>query len=296
MDPLIPWLVKEPLKVLVKNYRRLTASFRGLPDFLIIGGRKCGSTSIYHYLTEHPCVLPALKKEVFYFTHFFEKGEMWYRLHFPTVLERWLYTQTTGVRSITGEASPNYIQCSLAPERVYAMNPAVKLIVVLRDPVAAAYSAYQFGILRGSYTADRLRFRDIVENELSQLACSKSLHPDANPGLLLPRYVYVDQLSRWFDIFPAAQIQILFLETFALAPQEHYDQLVQFLGLPSYHLTTFEPHNTNNYRSMDQDLFERLRSFYRPHNHRLAEATGLPIPLEWDGPAVTNRVPSHAGS
>jgi hypothetical protein len=287
--PLLPHFLSSPTKHLVKVYRRLTACFRGRPDFLIIGARKCGTTSIYHYLTRHPSVRPALKKEVFYFDHFFDKGERWYRQHFPTLLETWFFTRTIGVPAITGEATPSYMTNPSVPRRVRAMNRAIKLVVILRDPVAAAYSSYQFGLLRGNYTAAERPFRELVRNELNVLSTTKSVSPDAHPGLLLPRYVYVNQLTTWLEDFPRHQIHILFLESFIHSPQEHYNRLLWFLGLPPHELNSFKPYNANRYPAMSGDICEQLRSFYRPHNHRLAELTGLCLPSEWDGPMTYHR-------
>lgn len=286
LDQLIPGFVRAPLRLLVKGYRRLTAPFRVLPDFLIIGGRRCGTTSLYRYLAEHPSVMPALAKELFYFTHHYEKGELWYRLNFPTVFERWLSTLRRGVRPLTGEATPIYIRNPAVPERVYQMNPAVKVIAILRDPVAAAYSAYQFGLLHCTYTEEERSFRRLVLPELALLLDGQPLPPDADPDLLLTRYIYVDHLSRWFDVFPREQIFLLGLESLVRSPQEHYDRLLQFLGLPPHRLQVFEQHNANAYKPMDADLYTRLRDFYRPHNARLAEYTGLSFPLTWDEEAA----------
>ena len=75
------WRVQQALEFLRLN---LTGSLRVLPDFLIIGAPKCGTTSLYGYLAEHPCVLPALRKEVRFFDQFGHKSLNWYRGHFPT--------------------------------------------------------------------------------------------------------------------------------------------------------------------------------------------------------------------
>lgn len=130
----------------MKVHRHATAGYRIVPDFLVIGSRKCGTTSLYQYLSDHPCVLPAMSKEVFYFGDNYDRGERWYRRHFPLGVERRLWSWWRGSRVLTGEATPNYFNLHDAPDRVRALNADVRLIVMLRDPVAAAYSAYQFGI------------------------------------------------------------------------------------------------------------------------------------------------------
>lgn len=296
LDPLLPCLLKAPLKALTKCYRELTARCRCLPDYLIIGGRKCGSTSLYKYLIQHPRVLPSLKKEIFYFNHYYEKGIWWYRRHFPTHLERWMVTQVTGGSALTGEATPSYLHSGIAAKRIQAMNPSMRLIVVLRDPVAAVHSAYQFGLRHGFYTAAGNPFRDLVRNELSLLAKSSSLSLKAYPDLLLPRYVFAEQLAPWLDRFPRQQIHLLFLESFVHSPQQHYDDLLRFLGLPPFPLKTFQAYNANSYQSMDADLHERLRHFYGPHNQRLSEVTGLALPPEWESSIHPRREAVSAGT
>jgi hypothetical protein len=97
-------------------------------------------------------------------------------------------------------------------------------------------------------------------------------------GELLKRYIYADQLKPWFDVFQREQIHLVCLESFTKDPQAHYNQLVEYLGLPPHTLQTFQVHNSNPYRPMDADLRERLQAFYAPHNRRLREETGLVLP------------------
>ena len=71
------------LRMVRGGMRRSTSRFRPLPDFLIIGGQRCGTTSLYYYLRAHPGVLPALAKEVHFLTLHWMRGEGWYRARFP---------------------------------------------------------------------------------------------------------------------------------------------------------------------------------------------------------------------
>ncbi len=82
--------MKAPISWTVKSYRTLTSGLRIWPSFIVIGARRCGTTSLYNYLTDHPNVLPALKKEVCYFNDHYARGEAWYRGHFPSASEKWL--------------------------------------------------------------------------------------------------------------------------------------------------------------------------------------------------------------
>src|SRR5687768_13237463 len=106
-------------------WRVETAHLRRLPDFLIIGAQRGGTTSLYRYLTEHPEIDPAVRKEIHFFSRHHEQGLDWYRAHFPRRDES----------SLVGEASPNYLVHPDVPARVAAALPRVKLIALLRNPV-----------------------------------------------------------------------------------------------------------------------------------------------------------------
>ena len=81
--------------------RRTTSRWRTLPDYLIIGAQKAGTTSLYDYLQSSPDIRPALTKEVHFFDRNFQRGPAWYRAHFPlsSATRDW----------VTGEASPYYL-------------------------------------------------------------------------------------------------------------------------------------------------------------------------------------------
>jgi hypothetical protein len=88
-----------------------------LPDFVVIGGKKCGTSFFYHLLSQHPYVEPAAAKELHFFDRHFDEGLEWYRRCFPQ--PRW----EDGRRTITGEATPGYMRSSLAPVRMARVVP-----------------------------------------------------------------------------------------------------------------------------------------------------------------------------
>ncbi len=99
------------------------------PDFLIIGAQKAGTTSLYNQLTRHPDVARCLGQEVHYFDRHMHRSPAWYFAHFRPRL-----FASDGV--VTGESTPYYLFHPRAAERVAELLPDVKLIVLLRDPVA----------------------------------------------------------------------------------------------------------------------------------------------------------------
>ncbi len=118
-----------------KAFRASTHSLRLMPDFIIIGAMRGGTTSLYSYLTEHPSIGSAYMKEIHFFDVFFNKGLYWYRSQFPSSVQKY-YAEHVQKRSfITGEASPYYLFHPHAPKRIAKTLPQVKLIVLLRNPV-----------------------------------------------------------------------------------------------------------------------------------------------------------------
>ena len=118
----------------VATFLRLrTAAWRADPDFIFIGVRKCGTTSLYAELVAQPWVLPAILKEIHYFENarWFEFEFTAYRGHFT--MRRDLVGP---VRCVTGESTPGYISSSAAADRIQDRLPNCKLLVIIRDPTA----------------------------------------------------------------------------------------------------------------------------------------------------------------
>src|SRR5207248_7599894 len=112
---------------------------RLLPDFLIIGTAKSGTTTLHGWVSEHPFVVPAVTKEVHFFDYEFYRGFDWYRSHFPLASAREEHVREHGRPFLTGEASPTYISHQWAPDRIAEALPDVKLIVAFRNPIDRAY-------------------------------------------------------------------------------------------------------------------------------------------------------------
>jgi len=107
-----------------------------LPNFIICGAQRSGTTSLYHYLAQHPDVFMAAKKEIHYFSRNYNQGVDWYAKHF----------EGGDTYAIRGEASPTYLDTPKVPERIFSLLPEVKLCFILRDPIERAYSSYQHGL------------------------------------------------------------------------------------------------------------------------------------------------------
>src|SRR5699024_6986823 len=114
-----------------------------LPNFLVIGPGKSGTTWIYHALKDHPEICLSSAKETLFFETQFDRGIDWYTNFF---------SHCNGETNAVGEVSNTYIFCEGAPRRIKTINSEMKLITCLRNPVERTFSHYLFLIRGGQIT------------------------------------------------------------------------------------------------------------------------------------------------
>jgi hypothetical protein len=241
-----------------------------LPTFQIIGGQKCGTSSLLTWLSAHPGVSAPFVKEVHYFDIHPEKSVNWYRSYFRVYRE--------GI--VTGEASPYYLYHPLTPQRMHALIPDAKLIVLLRNPADRAFSHYQHS---RRYGFESLSFRDAIDQESSRLKgeeekirSSANYISHAHRQLsYLSKGIYADQLARWFEHFPRESFLILNSEEMFANPRGSYRQTTDFIGLPPFELQDVAARNQHGYASNFEEADRKdLIDFYAPHNRRLYDLIG----------------------
>jgi len=276
--------LRKPLSLMEKavkqGFRVLTSPIRVMPDFLIIGAAKCGTTSLYSYLIQHPCVAPAFKKEVYFFDDKFRRGFTWYRSQFPTCFEKYYARQIGRKDFVTGEATPCYLFHPHVPKRIFERIPKVKLIVLLRNPVNRAYSYYNMKVRQGYET---LSFQEAIEREQQRLCGElEKMLEDENYFSFnrqhysyLSRGIYVDQLKTWVNFFSEEQFLILKTEDFYRDPSKVFKQVLEFLSLPSWELKEYKKLNYVPYPKMDATTRKCLIEYFEPHNQRLYEFLGV---------------------
>lgn len=281
--------LKETAKEIIKKgnymFRFSTRHMRVLPDFLIIGGQKCGTSSFYRNLVKHPSIVPAFDKEIYFFNGKFQKGINWYRTHFPLLPYKYYVTKICRQKFLTGEATPGYIFHPHVPKRVSEALPHVKIIVLLRNPVDRAYSHYHHEVRKKRET---LSFEDAIKTEEERLRgeFEKLINNERYKSFnyihysYLARGIYVDQLQRWNNFFKKEQILILKSEDFFRDTQTSFDQALQFLGLPGWQVNDFRKAHVGYYPKMDTAIRNRLLNYFKPHNHKLYEYLG--INFGWD--------------
>jgi len=287
----VPRPVKRVVRRAVRRYGEHTADQRALPDFLIIGTKRGGTTSIWNWLVRHPNVSPLFPslqqiKSPHYFDIHYRRGDRWYRSHFPsrTTLER--AAQRSGIRPLTGEASPYYLFHPLAPARVQHTVPKARLIVLLRNPVDRAYSNYWER--RGSAAECLPTFEAAIDAEDQRLRGETerirtdpgyySFHHDWHSYLARGRYV--EQLSQWLDRFGRDQLLVLPFEDLRANANGAYRSVQEFLSLPVVEPPRLAHHNKLPVPPMSAATRARLVEYYRPFNARLTELLGTPF--DWD--------------
>ena len=260
---------------------------RIMPDFLIVGAMKAGSTTLMDYLVSHPEVgIPAVEINYFDKDSNYKKGEKWY--------SSWFKSYTT--QNIIGEKTPAYCYDPKVAERIYQQNPKMKLIWILRNPVKRTYSNYWHYIRIGKENlsvADSLAFED------------ERIKKDIYKGYF-KRSIYVEQVERFKEYFPLEQMHFIIFEDFVKDPELGLKELSEFLeiipaeftqkplvsnkgyrpfSIPAeyyarkvfgYGLVHKVVHNINKilgskYTPIDEELEKLLYSKFRPYNDKLSK-------------------------
>ncbi|MGX6605978.1 sulfotransferase domain-containing protein [Micromonosporaceae bacterium Da 78-11] len=272
------------------RYGERTSDRRALPDFLIIGTKRGGTTSLWNYLIQHPLVprlFPAWNtKTSHYFEENWPRNEEWYRSHFPTDRRRQALERRHGAAPRVGEAAPLYMFHPLAPARVQGLMPQVRLITLLRDPVERAYSHWKERRTEGK---EPLGFAEALAAESERTAGERD-RLIADPNLFSEAYDwhtyrargrYLEHLEPWLDLFPPEQMLILPSESLYRDPSTTYAEVLRFLGLPQHDLGRYEVFNDRKSSPMDADVRAELTEYYRPHNDALAARLGMRF--DWSG-------------
>jgi len=256
------------------------------PDFLILGFMRSGTTSLYQYLTLHPKILPAVDKEIHFFTSFFEAGVDWYLAHFPTILNKNDY--------LTGEATPIYVCHPGIADKVFKLFPEMKLIVLLRNPVKRAISS----IFLQSAPNSRTLLSQLISNALTKAKLMMdstsdifSLQPLLNQSFScdfiettliyhLLSSLYVFYIKEWLSVFPGKQLLIIKSEDFFRNTEEKMAEVYQFLNLPNHKIFDYKTHGAGVSPFIPDDLNHDLTEFYRPYNQQLEEY--LSMKFNWE--------------
>lgn len=258
-----------------REFRKATWRLRALPDFLVIGCQKGGTSSLHTYLAQHPRLAPADIKEV----HFFDgglqpgwdkyaEGERLYRSYFD-----WRSSMCAQGRQ-SFEASPCYMFNPLAPARMAAMVPDTKLIALLRDPVDRAVSHYFHELRRGRET---LPMMEALEAEDDRLATARTSGDYKDTSWINMSYatrsLYAEQLERVFEHFPRERVLILESSEFYGNPKRTLAQVLDFIGLDDAGLDAdLTPVGVGTNRTkVDAEVYDYLNARFAEPNARLQD-------------------------
>ncbi|WP_100499989.1 sulfotransferase domain-containing protein [Geodermatophilus chilensis] len=261
----------------------LTHRWRVTPGFLIVGGQRCGTTSMYRTLSSHPAALPPVRhKGVHYFDTDYARGMAWYRAHFPMERTARVLEQRLGTRPLAFESSPYYMFHPLAAERIATDLPGVKVVVLLRDPVERAYSAHAHELARGFEDQDFETALALEDGRLAGEAERLTADPFAHSHFhqhhgYLTRGRYVEHLQRLEQVFGRERMHIVDSHEFFTQPEPVYDDVLRFLGLPHAGYPAFERHNARSRSPMQPELRARLEEHFAPYDERLVAWLGRPV-------------------
>ncbi len=255
----------------LRKWRRATARWRALPGFIVFGAMKSGTTSLLHYLSQHPHVFASYKKEVHFFDLNYRQGVEWYRSFFPL-------RRTLGPGDAAGEASPLYIFHPPAPERIHRLLPEVRLVALLRNPVERAISQYFHEVRKGRETLDPMealareeeRMRPALQradfNSTEFIHCSYK-----------SRGRYAEQIARYLEFFPREQLLVRSSEQFFREPSRVLDEVFRFIGVDAdFRARDLEPRNVSSNRTrVDDRVYSYLNEYYRDENETLQNLLGL---------------------
>jgi len=265
-----------------------------LPNFLIVGGMKCGTSALAHYLNEHPDVfIPGDELHFFNSEDAYKAGlkgyEECFRLH--------------NGEAAVGEKTPTYSYHPLAPERIARALPDARLVWIFRNPVDRAYSHYWFFVSMGK---ERLSFEEALAREPLRMKRDFTM-------AYRDRSVYSTQVKNYLNLFSRDQMLFLLWEDLKRDPKLVLSKTCEFLGVRSdYEFTrvgtrrnvTYMPRSvslqwlsyqlfsrkgarilrqvkklnrvdTAGYPPMSVATRRSLESFFEPHNEELSDLTGL---------------------
>lgn len=272
--------------------RQVSAEHRALPDFLIIGAQRCGTSSLYKYLGAHPQIVPSLRKETGYFSEGYEQGLKWYRAHFPLqgALKSLQWARGVG---LTFEATPDYLFDPRSPRRVKDTMPGTLFIVLLRDPVERAYSHWRHMRRLGF---ESLPFEEAVAAEPERISAQLQAMHEGQPApgrdvlrfSYLARGYYAAQLPRWFTVFPKDQFLILTADEFYNSPEDVVSRVCRFVGVDDWTPREFRNYSQQSSTGafpeqgvpIPSDVADSLRDQFSVENRGLSEMAGLSIPWE----------------
>lgn len=214
--------LKQFSKLYLRIKRHIIVNSKPLPDFLIIGAQKSGTTYLYHQLHSHPDIFMPKQKELHFFDTstqdiFFPRTK--HLIHYSNYFKHALPWQKKG------EATPSYLLEKNCPQRIFKIMPRVKLIILLRSPIERAYSQYRM-----------MSYRKLISPGTSFLEVFRQ-----NYRHIAARGFYSLQIQRYLRLFPKEQFYINTKDQLQTYPDKTLEEIYRFLEVaPCYRTTNYK--------------------------------------------------------
>jgi hypothetical protein len=244
-------------------------------SFITIGAQKCGTTSLFEYLSQNPAVTAPVTKELHYFDQHFCKGLKWYRAQWPL-------PASDSSRQL-GEATPMYMFHPHAMRRIRSLAPQCRLIVLLRNPVDRAYSHFQHSV---ALSHENRVLEEAIFSEEPRLSQERDrMLRDENyfskyyqRFSYLARGRYFEQLQYVLNFFPKEQLFVICSEELFAGPGPVLRELCGFLDLPYLQGLRLKHYYGRSYLPLADETRSKLQEYFVEHNERLFELIGRRFP------------------
>ncbi len=262
-------------------------------NLFIIGAQKCGTSTLFDNLVKHKNIFGGEIKEKNFFSHegLFKNGLEYYHKMYPKLS----IFNTIPKISYFLDASPSYLSHKDAADKIFEYNPNAKFVVMMRNPVDRAFSAWnmyrQMNLLnnsnkkslfnthvKGSSKDRENKFKELIDLEnfpsfdemVQQELVDFSNDSSKFPGIL-SRGIYFDQIQYYFTLFDTSQFFFIFAEEFKVNKAQILNDLMTFLdlnqGLQSEKLNDTHIRGYND--KLPQETRDKLVAFFAPHNEKL---------------------------
>ena len=227
-----------------------------LPNCIVIGAARCGTTSLHRYLGEHPEIYMCPLKETNYFAYEQETSTADSHAFTITSLDQYKTLFKPGIDyKVRGEASPRYLGCPQSAERIHQLIPDVKLVVSLRNPADRAFSGYQMAV--------RMSKKDLSVHD--SLLDETSWWVNAS--------FYYNNLRRYFDRFPQEHIHVIVFDDFARNAIGTMQELYRFLDVDY----AFKPNVSRKYNTASVPKSAAIAALFRYTNKIFSPVTPAPL-------------------
>tara|TARA_B110000037_G_C17086760_1_gene492257 strand:+ start:62 stop:1090 length:1029 start_codon:yes stop_codon:yes gene_type:complete len=232
-------------------------------DFIIMGVQRGGTTSLSQNLSNHPDIYLDKNKnpeiaEVHFFDLNWQKGIQWYKKQFNYKYK------------LVGEKTPDLINLDYTFPLIQSVNPYVKLIVVLRNPIERAYSAWKLNVKRD----EKRTFQKAIEYEIEH-------KKDENKTFFtiatnyLQRGLYFKQIETLLKWFPKQNILILLSHHIQENPQNEYNKIYTFLNIPPTKQNFTIEHQSEDTSKINKKLYNNLIKYYKEDVNNLEKLLNL---------------------